>query len=248
MDYIYFFYGLAFIMLSFVCLIMMKGAKRKLPWGWLGLFGIIHGVYEWLDLLTVHIGGGETFRAARILLAAVSFVFLAEFGRRGISGLKGKGPGRWIYIPLMAMTAAGGMAGLDGIQAYARYSFGLVGGLLASRALFLASKERDTREGDWLASGAAFMGLYALAAGVVVPYAALPPASVLNTTLFFNTIGFPIQLARGLFASCVVVSLWGYSQRVSSGDADKYDIMPRRVFLPVAVLLVIIEPRAASGC
>ncbi len=43
MDYIFFFYGLAFIGLGVVAYILAKEVNQRLPWGWLALFGFTHG-------------------------------------------------------------------------------------------------------------------------------------------------------------------------------------------------------------
>lgn len=53
LDYIFFFYGLAFIGLGVVCYILAKEVNQRLPWIWLALFGLTHGANEWLDLVAL---------------------------------------------------------------------------------------------------------------------------------------------------------------------------------------------------
>jgi hypothetical protein len=65
MDYICFFYGLAFIGLGVVAYILSKEANHRLPWGWLALFGLTHGANEWLDLMALVWGDGAWFGALR---------------------------------------------------------------------------------------------------------------------------------------------------------------------------------------
>ena len=48
LDYILFFYGLAFFLLAAVCWGLARDRDRLLPWMWLGLFGLTNGVNEWL--------------------------------------------------------------------------------------------------------------------------------------------------------------------------------------------------------
>ncbi|MCX6983205.1 MAG: hypothetical protein NT118_00450, partial [Lentisphaerae bacterium] len=55
LDYIYFFYGLAFILLGIICL-SAKISERNMPVRFLGFFGIIHGAGEWLEMIAVSIG------------------------------------------------------------------------------------------------------------------------------------------------------------------------------------------------
>src|SRR6185369_5300604 len=112
LDYIFFFYGLAFILLMAVCAIMYRRAeKNELPWMLLGLFGLIHGLNEWLDMLAISLGDNGTFSTFRIAMMALSFVFLTEFGRLGLGSGNRKGPGPWIYLPLLALAVAGASAG-----------------------------------------------------------------------------------------------------------------------------------------
>ncbi|MFA4885776.1 MAG: hypothetical protein WC601_08380, partial [Desulfotomaculaceae bacterium] len=81
MDYIYFLYGLSFIILAVVCLAMSRSERQRLPWIWLSFFGIAHGLYEWL----YHFSASKTFILSFSYIKAglliVSLVFLAEFGR-----------------------------------------------------------------------------------------------------------------------------------------------------------------------
>src|ERR1035437_7370357 len=100
MDYIFFIYGLAFILLAAVCFVMSRDSGRHLPWIWLAGFGLTHGIYEWLEMLVESQGDNPAFAAVRLVLMTVSFILLFEFGRDGLLRLTGKGPGRWVYIPL----------------------------------------------------------------------------------------------------------------------------------------------------
>ena len=240
MDYIYFFYGLAFIMLAAVCLILRQDREQRLPWLWLGLFGLTHGLHEWMDLIVFSFGSSPPAKVIHLLLLGISFMFLLEFGRAGLVRLSGKGPGRWIFFPLLAFAAMGWLAGLQGVYASVRYTFGLTGGVLSAVALFMASKEAAPPPRRWLIAGSVSIGLYALAAGVIVPYAPFAPASLLNNDVFLNTLGVPVQLIRGLLAVCSAVSIWAYSQAPATDDPVNNTYRQRRTFLPAGMLIAII--------
>ena len=64
LDYIFFFYGRAFILLGAVCFAIARGERRG-SWVMLGLFGFVHGASEWLDLIALVAGDGTVFRAVR---------------------------------------------------------------------------------------------------------------------------------------------------------------------------------------
>ena len=239
MDYIYFFYGLAFIILSAVCFIISKDERQRLQWIWLGLFGLAHGIYEWLNILAINFWDSRSLKTLGVLLAVASFVFLAEFGRSGIVVLRGKGPGRWVFLPLLSFTALGGFAGLNGILAVSRYTICFVGGLWATRALFLASGGLVKSARRWLLAGSFAVGIYTLLAGIFVPSAPFPPASFLNTEVFFQVFGFPLQLIRGVIAVLAAISIWVYSQ-TPSGETEFNDTSRRRTFLPIIILVGIV--------
>jgi signal transduction histidine kinase/CheY-like chemotaxis protein len=211
LDYIFFFYGLAFILLAAICSTIRWEQNRRLPWIWLALFGFTHGINEWLDMLTLSFGDGTIFSVIRVGLMTVSFVFLMEFGRDGLFKLWGKGPGRWIYIPLGSSLIIGGLWGLSELNATARYSFGLLGGLLSALALFHASKTDKTAR-TILSSAAVLMALYAIASGAIVAKAPFFPASVLNQDFIFSLTGIPIQLFRGILALLITAMIWRYHQ------------------------------------
>ena len=74
LDYIFFIYGAAFLLLIPLCLFLRGRMDRKLAWAWLGWFGATHGLNEWLDLLALSLGSSLGFDLARLGLLAFSFL------------------------------------------------------------------------------------------------------------------------------------------------------------------------------
>ena len=111
MDYILFSYGLGFILLAGAAAALSRMEKQLLPWKWLCLFGISHGINEWLDLLAFSLKDSPAFSVARLIVMILSFLFLIEFGRAGSSAIGRKNPGRWIYVPLLLLSGLGAFAG-----------------------------------------------------------------------------------------------------------------------------------------
>ena len=248
LDYIFFFYGLAFILLASVCVSLTREPGRLLPWKWLGLFGLTHGVNEWLDMLAVNLGSSTAFTAARWAMMAISFLFLVEFGRAGLKNLGVRVPGRWVLLPLAILAGLGALAGQPGLNAATRYALGLIGGLASAYALLRAARTEAVRERDFsrrsLRIAALAMALYALAAGLVVPKATFPPALWLNHDWFFSTLGFPVQLVRGLLAIAIASGIWLFSQdQVRAATPESHPSRkrrPRPEFWLVLLLLVIL--------
>jgi PAS domain S-box-containing protein len=241
LDYVFFFYGLAFILLAAICCTMRWEQNRRLPWIWLALFGFTHGINEWLDMLTLSFGDGTIFSTIRFGVMTASFVFLVEFGRDGLFKLWGKGPGRWIYIPLGSCVIIGGLGGLSELNATARYAFGLVGGLLSALALFHASRTEKTAR-NILSSAAVFMALYAIASGAIVPKSPFFPASVINQVSFFSLTGIPIQLIRGILALLITAMIWRYHQHSRQLNWLKFDrkIKKNYAFHLTFILLIVL--------
>ncbi len=217
LDYIYFFYGAAFLILIPICLFLNRKSACKLPWIWLALFGAIHGAGEWLDLLALSLETGPVFDFVRLGVLIISFICLAEFGRSGTISIYGRGLGPWILATLAGAVVMGGVAGLAGLAAATRYLLGFVGGLWAAMVLFQAARKLSPTSRS-LQIGALFMVVYALAAGLVVSPAPFFPASWLNYDLFLAVTDCPIQLIRGLLSILVSFSLCFFAQTFLEKD------------------------------
>ncbi len=238
MDYIFFVYGLSFILLSHTCLWLAQDKEDPFPWRWLGLFGLIHGLSEWLDLLALSLGDAPAFQAVRLTVMAASFVALAEFGRRGGGPRGGPLTEAWLVPVLTALAAPALFSGdLDAMSAAFRYALGLPGSLLAALALWRAARPagREFRPGLLLA--AAGLLVYGPATGLVVPRADFPPASWLNHGSFFAAAGFPVQLLRAFCALAAMAGLWRHGEDRESRTRPEGS--PRRWLAPAAFILLL---------
>ncbi len=213
MDYIYFVYGFAFIVLAAVCAMLQQRNTFRLPWIWFGLFGLTHGVHEWLEMLVLSVGDYKQFAIARMGIMTLAFVFLLEFARDGWCKLKGKGPGRWIFVPMMTFVACGGkFLGIAGLYAASCYSLGFVGSLWTARTLYHAAKSKGENS-IYLTIMASAMAVYAFAAGLIVLPAPFFPASWINQNSFLHWTGIPIQIFRALMPLTTAVAIWGYYRK-----------------------------------
>lgn len=231
LDFIFFFYGLAFLLLGATSWAISRRRPDELPWTMLAAFGLIHGVGEWLDLGALILGDTPTYAAIRIGVMTASFVFLAEFGRLQLGGLV---RGRWIYLPVIGLVVVTGYkAGLTEAGVASRYTLGLFGSLAASRALVrLEGHLSGTGPFHARATALAFT-LYALATGVIVPEAPFWPANAVNYQAFADLTGIPIQLIRGLLACWIALSVWALwgQQLASEVSSESFAAYLRRQFL-----------------
>ncbi|MFA6292180.1 MAG: response regulator [Victivallales bacterium] len=207
LDYIYFFYGLAFVLLGVICL-SAKVSENNLPVRFLGFFGIILGAYEWLEMIAISLGDNYKFACLRLFLMAVSFVFLFEFGRRSLFGRKHF----YLLIILLLLPPLGVFADSNGLNVSIRYAIGFTGGILASIAFLKESRNFPASRKPMVFAGFSML-LYTISICVIVPRSNYFPSSIINNDSFLTFSGFPIQFVRGLIACLITASIWSYTEK-----------------------------------
>jgi diguanylate cyclase (GGDEF)-like protein len=243
LDFIFFFYGLAFILLGATCLAIARVSEQGGAWTALALFGFLHGGGEWLDLTALVVSDTPVFAVARTALMIGSFVLLMEFARLQAIHFGLKLPGRWLYIPLVLSVAlVGAVVGLNEAGAVARYAIGF-GGAMAASLVFARFARGFSGATRYLAICAAVgFALYALAAGAIVPAASFWPATVFNYGWFDEVVGIPIQLVRGMLACWIAFSIWAIwgQQLVLEVSSTRYTHFLRRQFIWTLVAMATI--------
>lgn len=218
-DYIYFFYGLAFILLFVVCYGLIRHRNFDLPWRWLGRFAIIHGAHEWIEMFEISVGDHVIFSIIGILSLVFSYLCLLEFGRVGTNVIRGVEIKRWVFLPLVCAVLLGIPWGLKGMSAMGRYTLGLPAGLWAAWVLFQTARIKKQNILFVAAAGIMFYGIFS---GLVVSKANFFPASVFNSQAFLQNIGFPVQLLRGMCAAVTACVIWLYHLKYSLFIASPY--------------------------
>jgi PAS domain S-box-containing protein len=208
LDYIFFLYGFSFLLLATIVWRLADRQEERLPWRWLVLFGFLHGVNEWLDMLALGLGDSTEFRWVRLAFMAASFLPLVEFGRKGLQEQGSGVPGRFVYGLLLIFLCLGGLWGMNGLNTMSRYVLCLPGGLLAG-GVIIREARKSTSNRRWFLglTGIAFL-LYGPAAGLIVPKAPFFPASVLNHDSFSFYAGTPIQIVQALCAAVAALGIW----------------------------------------
>lgn len=218
LDFIFFFYGLAFILLGATCSTVAKSRSGSQHWAMLAGFGFIHGIAEWLDLTALIVGDSPAFSIARTAVMAISFMLLVEFARLKAIMLGLRLPGRWIYAPLaLALAFVGVIKGFVVAGIAARYTAGFVGALGTSLALAGLARTLPAAARGFILLASAGFALYAVAAGLIVPAGPFWPSTVVNYGMFSSVAGMPVQFLRGLLACWISFSIWAaWSQKLAS--------------------------------
>ncbi len=230
---LYFIYGQVFFITGLVTGLQWRRQStlelaRPLPW--LAAFGIAHGLNEWGYIfipLQAQYLPDSTVRLmiiAHLLLLAVSFFFLFQFGVELLL-LAFPQRHRLRSVPATVLILWGAAVLLRGVQSqdqlnvlfaigdgWSRYFLCLPGSILAHLGLLRqAHRVREMglpRIARCLVGAAIAFAVYAVAGGLIVPAAPLFPANLLNYALLDRTIHVPAPVFRsicGLAMSICVV-------------------------------------------
>lgn len=195
-------------------------------------YGIVHGLQEWFDMFRLLDERGSTLIPAWLLLhevhlthLVISFLLLVFFGikllfanrREGENGdrlallgagaflllwLVSVGLTWWVYRPerLVMINAA---------DALARYTLGITGAIIAAWAIWLEQREFEARGmgrfGRSLLGAAVVLLLYGIIGQVFVTPSFIFPSTVINSDLFLDLFGFPVELLRAVLAILMAV-------------------------------------------
>lgn len=226
-------YGLVFFLLGFALTLHARRPSelmvaRALPL--LGSFGLLHGVAEWgpvfIPIQATYLPADNIVAlwAVHGTMLAMSFAFLLQFGLRLVAeGL----PRRFHFLPALAWVAFGAwlamyvlrgpflhddvsiVGWLDAGDIWARYLLAFPGALVTCYGLSRQADEfrrmGPPRLLTMLHMSVLSFGLFAVAGGLMVPYADFFPARVLNTQAFFERTGLPIELLRGFAGLAIIV-------------------------------------------
>ncbi|MFW5906092.1 MAG: diguanylate cyclase, partial [Desulfobia sp.] len=233
LDIVFFIYGGAFFFMGLAILVQSHTeSDLDLPSviPWLGVFGVLHGFNEWLDMWGIIKELPISIQTVGPFLLLISYIPLFEFGRRLLRlyiQKTGRRPwpniflGLWIYPVLGTVVFFGALLSQDylsGLAIWSRYCFGFPGAFLTGTVFYWSRHVYlDTIGGlgsnlPFYAAAASFL-LYSLLGGLCVPEAGFLPASVLNYNSFLDTFQLPVQVFRALCAVVALVST-GYILRL----------------------------------
>jgi PAS domain S-box-containing protein len=241
MDYIFFFEGLAFFLVLAVCYLFRGDVYQRLQWRWFGGFALAQGMAAWLSLVAINISQPSYLSIISAALLIVSWIFLMEFGRSGMSRVRGQESGLWLLALLLMITALGGLRGWVGIEFVSHYTLGLIGGLWAAAALFSAGRQLppQNRGSGQLASLS--LGLFAVSTAFSPLQSTLFSTTWLNQDLLARFTGVPIQFFQGLLAFGMAAGIYGYlpwRQKEEEAQGTRY--RSRYMFTMLATLSVIL--------
>jgi len=240
MDFIFFFKGLAFFLALAVSCFFQRDSSQRLPWRWFGLFAAAQGIAAWSSLVAMNFGNPAYLLIGGDILQILSWIFLAEFGRSGVSRVLGRDSGLWLIALLLMLTGLGGLKGWGGIELASRYTLGLAGGLWAAAALFMEGRDFPARErGGSLLAGLS-LGLYALTVAIFPPFSVGAQGLAAPDSLMQFT-GVPLAFCQALLAFGMAAGIYGFlSWRHKTEDSPETRYRSRYMFAMLTTLAIIL--------
>lgn len=241
LDYIYFFFGFAYLMLASVTFSLIKQRKSSLPWHWFCLFALAQCLLKWCDFAGVEFGANTALLIFSEITKLLSFTFLFEFARIGLRDLKIKIPGRWLYAVIGLVIINGAyFYGLFGFKIALRYSLVLPAGILTSILFAAAYRNNKPQNIFYLLYSVLFIS-YAIATGLIAPNAAFFPATIINDQSFLNCFQIPIFCLRGFLGICMAIIMILYVHRLNNRSINySFKLLLVSRYLPMLGVLALI--------
>src|SRR5690606_38866408 len=188
-------------------------------------FGIVHGLQEWFDMFQLLDERGGTnipewllLPEVRLIHLVVSFLLLVFFGikllfaNRRVAdngnrlALIGAGGFLALWIASAALTLLvyrpERLEMIAAADVLARYTLGITGALIAAWAIWLEQRNFKARGmarfGRALLGAAVALLLYGLIGQLFVRPSFIFPSTVINSALFLDLFGFPVQVFRAV--------------------------------------------------
>ncbi len=229
---IFFFYGLAFFSMG-LALFVESGRASELGFArsmrLLAAFGFLHGIHEWLDMTAQgvsyyhHQPLYEWLQWLKLAILVTSFVALLLFGEQLLTHSRPKHQPSWrltltalvwytvscVYVRIAFHLDE--MAWMNVADVLSRYILGIPSGLLACWTLWQERKIFRERGMDLYVRDLTIAGLSLALYGIIGQFITRPseifPSTIINSEIFLNVIGFPIQLFRAVMATIVAISM-----------------------------------------
>lgn len=242
LDYVFFVYGLALVLLGAVAISIPRVAPTRLPWAWLAAFALLHGLVEWLHLADME---GEAIpvlgMGVEVLLLG-SYAALFEFARRAHARIRGSGPGPWLTGVVVALPVALALVrGSPNLGPATRLLVGLPASLWTAAVLASAARraaDEETGSAPALASASLCFAAYGIAAGVLVPSAPFIPGGWPTSDAFLAATGVPVQIVRAAAVGGAALGAWAFA--ISLDTQGKVLRKRWRFFWLAAVTLAIV--------
>ncbi|MDF1618702.1 sensor histidine kinase [Petrocella sp. FN5] len=205
MIFIYFIYGLVFFTLGISALMHINRKHKAFPLvnsiQYLGLFGLLHGIVEWLIMFsftTLFSNHFVFFRELIWILNGLSFIFLLFFALKLMNHYVFKKDLRvlFIFTSLIGLGIYISTFFIGDRNMMIRYFIGFPSAFMTGLALFLTTQDHYYSKMKWMRYQLNIM------AGVFVLYGL---TQLMDQSVFLNLLGIRLEVSRTLLA--IIITL-----------------------------------------
>lgn len=207
MDYLIFSCTLAFFSIALMCFYLHRDRVLQLPWIWFSLFALNQGIKNALLFIAIEKGISPILNLLLILFPVISYFALIEFARQCYLQSGKRAFGAWIHLLILVPVIVCGLIDFNLINVLTRY-FLCFTASIAFSIILMKKAARESRIRTPLIICALSMMFFGIMAGIIVPRADFPPASVINEEAFLKITGIPVDLFRSMPALLFSISLW----------------------------------------
>jgi len=229
LDYIFFIYGLSFILIGTLSYLLHQRKSSNVPWLWLSLFGFVHGFYPWISLFGINFLQQTRVDYAASFVLTLSMIALLEFWRRLV-----------VYSPFFIYASMALVFALLAWQNFAPIEIIIYDVITAASIIlgFIAFWKRsiDSSEKDFKVIGV-MIWLYAIANITVVLNSNILSIHTLNPDFRI----FLFQFIGSFLDLIIFGLLWMYYVRFGV-NGEKSSLVPlRKSLLPLFGLVIILS-------
>lgn len=244
MDYVYFLYGLSFIMLAVACLMTKPEYKTGPRWLYLGLFGVFSGLAQWSEFVNINTSYTVGWlNILKLTMLTLSCVYLFEFFRKSLNDNTKIKVGHWVYLILLAVNLIGWyLSGWSGLELFVKFTLG-VGGTVGAGVVFWQNKQLKKVRFDYN-FGITAVSFWLFAISLLVNTSGeLFGIKITDQNTFFQSVGIPIQIIKAILIYIISFTIWMNHQVVVAGVVDIREIIKKnhtsRYFVLAIILLII---------
>ena len=202
-------YAVGFGLLAAMLLGLAGAVSSPLRWRWLGLSAAALGLSVTLGIFSNSLAGAGGLDVVRVVCFVLGCALLVEFARRDWAIVGGRRIGVWVTAALVAVSACGLIAGVDGFEIAAGLCLGVVGGLWGAAGIWRFARH-GSRHGRPLVVVAVGVAGFSIIEFGLGPAIRATPFVWLGQLASVGSAGLPVQLVAAAFALPFLVALWLY--------------------------------------
>lgn len=169
-DYTHLLSCICYLMMGSVCLLPSRSGNVRLPWKWLGVFGLLCALAELLELICLNISDLPEIRSTVFAVKALAYLGLLEFARSSFAAMRGRGPSRMVLLPVLGSIPLGVLPNTASVAALFLSLTWVASGALSAVILAIEARRCPVTARCFLRATALALGFHAIADHFTPPH------------------------------------------------------------------------------